>query len=251
MSIAKLFLLSSVALAGAALPAMADVLIKVDQSTQRMTVDVDGKPTYEWRVSSGRPGYDTPDGTFKPNRMDADHHSQEYDNAPMPHAIFFDLHGHAIHGSFDPVGHPAASHGCVRLDPDHAATLFDIVKKEGMAHTKIDISGDVRVALRNYKGSKYASRKHHSRKQAVETASAEPSSRAGVTTYGTYGSYDEPAYQAQYPRRAARQVYPGAQYAYEARQPSAYAPAYGRYGDGTNATYGGGYYDRSTPSYRW
>ena len=66
-----------------------------------MTVTVDGAPRYVWPVSTGKPGYDTPSGTFRPNRMDADHLSQEWDNAPMPHTIFFDLHGHAIHGFLD------------------------------------------------------------------------------------------------------------------------------------------------------
>ena len=47
-----------------------------------------------------RAGYDTPNGTFEVNRMDADHLSQEWDNAPMPHTMFFDMHGHAIHGFF-------------------------------------------------------------------------------------------------------------------------------------------------------
>ena len=143
MSIVKLALLSSITFAGAALPARGAILIQVDQSTQRMSVDVDGQHLYDWRVSTGKPGYDTPNGDFHPNRMDADHYSKEYDNAPMPHAIFFDLHGHAIHGSYDPVGHPAASHGCVRLDPANAAKLFALVKEEGMANTKIEIGGDV------------------------------------------------------------------------------------------------------------
>ena len=151
MSIVKLALLSCVTFAGAALPARGAILIQIDQSTQHMSVDVDGQHLYDWRVSTGRPGYDTPSGDFRPNRMDEDHYSEEYDSAPMPDAIFFDLHGHAIHGSYDPVGHPAASHGCVRLDPDNAATLFDLVKEEGMANTQIEISGDVRVALRNAK----------------------------------------------------------------------------------------------------
>jgi hypothetical protein len=149
MSVVRLALLASITFAGAAAPAHANILIRVDQSTQRMSVDVDGQHRYDWRVSTGRPGYDTPSGDFRPNRMDANHFSKEYDNAPMPHAIFFDLHGHAIHGSYDPVGHPAASHGCVRLDPANAATLFGLVKEEGMAKTQVDISGDVTIALRN------------------------------------------------------------------------------------------------------
>ena len=122
--------------------ARADIQINIDKSTQHMTVAVDGTQRYDWPVSTGRPGYDTPSGEFKPNRMDADHFSQEWDNAPMPHAIFIDLKGHAIHGFFDVkhLGLPV-SHGCIRLSPDHAATLFDLVKKEGMANTKVAIAG--------------------------------------------------------------------------------------------------------------
>ncbi len=123
-------------------PAHANIVVVIDKSTQRMSVSVDGTQRYEWPVSTGRPGYDTPNGTFKPNRMDADHLSQEWDNAPMPHTIFFDLNGHAIHG-FSDVKHLglAVSHGCVRLSPDHAATLFDLVKAEGMGETKVVVSG--------------------------------------------------------------------------------------------------------------
>ena len=122
--------------------ARADILINIDKSSQHMTVAVDGAQRYDWPVSTGRPGYDTPDGDFKPNRMDADHFSQEWDNAPMPHAIFIDLKGHAIHGFFDVkhLGLPV-SHGCIRLSPDHAATLFDLVKQQTMANTKVVITG--------------------------------------------------------------------------------------------------------------
>ena len=93
-------------------------------------------------MSTGRPGYDTPSGTFKANRMDADHYSQEWDNAPMPHAVFFDLDGHAIHGFFD-VKHlgRAVSHGCVQLSPDHAATLYSLLKAQGMSETKVVVAG--------------------------------------------------------------------------------------------------------------
>jgi len=164
---AKLVLLSSIWLIGAALPARADILIRVDQSMQRMSVDVDGQHLYDWRVSTGRPGYETPNGTFRPNRMDADHFSDEYESAPMPHAIFFDLHGHAIHGSFDPIGHPAASHGCVRLDPANAAKLFDLVNEEGLAKTTVEITGDVTVALRN---SKHAPKVRAARRQPPPSA---------------------------------------------------------------------------------
>jgi hypothetical protein len=122
--------------------ARANIAIAIDKSAQQMTVAVDGTPRYTWPVSTGRAGYDTPGGSFKTNRMDADHFSQEWDNAPMPHTMFFDLHGHAIHGFFD-VKHLglAVSHGCVRLSPDHATTLFDLVKAQGMANTSVTVTG--------------------------------------------------------------------------------------------------------------
>ena len=140
----KLFLLSSLMLAGALLPAHADVLVTVNKSDQRMTVSVDGVQRYSWPVSTGGSGYDTPGGTFRPNRMDADHVSKEYDNAPMPHAIFFDDHGHAIHGSYEKVGRPV-SHGCVRVSAAHAAELFSLVQLKGMGKTKVEIGGDAPI----------------------------------------------------------------------------------------------------------
>src|ERR1700675_2022359 len=122
--------------------ARANILVSIDKTTQHMSVVVDGAPRYIWPVSTGRPGYDTPNGTFRPNRMDADHLSQEWDNAPMPHTIFFDMHGHAVHGFFD-VKHLglAVSHGCVRLAPANATILFDLVKAQGMANTSVTIAG--------------------------------------------------------------------------------------------------------------
>jgi len=125
-----------------AAPAQAEIVVNIDKNTQTMTVAVDGAQRYVWPVSTGRPGYDTPNGTFRPNRMDADHLSQEWDNAPMPHTIFFDMKGHAIHGFFDVkhLGSPV-SHGCVRLSPDHATTLFNLVSSEGMKATTVVVSG--------------------------------------------------------------------------------------------------------------
>jgi len=120
----------------------ADIRIDIDKNSQQMTVTVDGGQRYIWPVSTGRPGYDTPNGTFKVNRMDADHLSQEWDNAPMPHTMFFDMHGHAIHGFFDVkhLGSPV-SHGCVRLAPQNAAVLFDLVQAQGMKETTVVVSG--------------------------------------------------------------------------------------------------------------
>lgn len=163
------FYLKSVCAAGLAAlafggAARAELLIKVDQSTQRMSVLVDDAQLYDWPVSTGRPGFETPRGTFRPNRMVADHYSQEYEQAPMPHAIFFNLKGHAIHGSFEPIGKPAASHGCVRLSPANAEKLFALVAQQKMANTKVEISGDVMVALRHFKNAKTAKNNPRPRK---------------------------------------------------------------------------------------
>src|SRR5919198_1443143 len=127
--------------AGAA--AHASVLIKIDKSSQHMTVTVDGVKRYSWPVSTGRSGYATPSGTYTPFRMEEDHYSKEWDDAPMPHSIFFTKIGHAIHGSYEVkhLGRPA-SHGCVRLAPQNAATLFALVKAQGLGNTKVVLTGE-------------------------------------------------------------------------------------------------------------
>ena len=127
--------------------ARADLLIRVDKSLQRMTVTVDGKRLYDWPVSTGGGGYDTPSGTFKPFRMEIDHYSDEYDNAPMPNSIFFTQTGNAIHGTNEQrnLGRPV-SHGCVRLSVKNAAALWELVKQQKMANTTVVLSGTIRDA---------------------------------------------------------------------------------------------------------
>ena len=93
-------------------------------------------------MSTGAPGYDTPSGTFRPFRMEKEHYSKEWDDAPMPYSIFFTARGHAVHGSYHvkSLGR-RASHGCVRLHPDNAAKLFALVKKTGMSNTRVVVKG--------------------------------------------------------------------------------------------------------------
>jgi hypothetical protein len=124
--------------------ANADLLINIDKSAQRMTVTVNGYQLYDWPVSTGGPGYETPSGTFRPFRMDIDHYSEEWDNAPMPYSIFFTQTGDAIHGTYEVrhLGHPV-SHGCVRLSVKNAATLWKLVKREKMANTTVALSGEI------------------------------------------------------------------------------------------------------------
>jgi hypothetical protein len=124
--------------------ARAELLIEIDKTSQRMTVSRDGVPLHVWNVSTGRAGRDTPSGNFTPFRMEVDHYSREWDNAPMPHSIFFTKRGHAIHGSYEvkKLG-SAASAGCVRLEPKNATTLFNMVKAEGLNNVKVEIGGAV------------------------------------------------------------------------------------------------------------
>lgn len=128
-------------MAGLALtPARAEVVVRIDKSSQRMAVSVDGTMRYSWPVSTGRRGYGTPSGVFRPQMMARRWFSRKYYNSPMPHAIFFHR-GYAIHGTYElaRLGGPA-SHGCVRLHPSNAAALFALVERRGRHNTRIVIS---------------------------------------------------------------------------------------------------------------
>jgi L,D-transpeptidase catalytic domain len=128
--------------------AQANVSITIDKNAQQMTVAVDGVERYHWPVSTGIPSYETPNGSFRTFRMEEDHYSKEFDDAPMPHSIFFTKIGHAIHGtdSESRLGSPA-SHGCVRLSRAHAATLYDLVQREGVLKTTVTLTGSSQIAL--------------------------------------------------------------------------------------------------------
>jgi len=125
-----LFLVTGAALALASMPAQAVTRIHIDLSTQTMHVN-SSSGSYTWPVSTARAGYVTPRGSFSPKSLQSIHYSKKYDNAPMPHSIFFSG-GYAIHGSYatGSLGSPA-SHGCVRLSPGHAAQLYQMVQAEG------------------------------------------------------------------------------------------------------------------------
>ena len=118
-------------------PAMAQTDITISKSRQRMIVH-SSEGSYSWPVSTARRGYYTPTGVFHPYSLQPMHYSRKYDNAPMPHSIFFSG-GYAIHATphTGNLGRPA-SHGCVRLSPGNAATLYGIVRND-MEETTIRI----------------------------------------------------------------------------------------------------------------
>ena len=126
-------------LAMAAPASASSILAKVDLSDQTMHVYIDGWERYTWPVSTAKRGYVTPVGDYHAQRLAAMWYSRKYDNSPMPHSIFF-LGGYAIHGTeyVTRLGTPA-SHGCVRLHPDNAAVLFDLVKANGTENMDIQI----------------------------------------------------------------------------------------------------------------
>src|SRR5579864_5867531 len=128
--------------------AQAKISITIDKDAQRMTVAVDGVERYHWPVSTGIPSRETPNGNFRAFRMEEEHYSKEFDDAPMPHSIFFTKIGHAIHGtdSESRLGTPA-SHGCVRLSRANAATLYALVEQQGVLNTTVTLTGSSAIAL--------------------------------------------------------------------------------------------------------
>ncbi len=205
----------------AASPARADVLINIDKSSQQMTVTVDGVERYVWPVSTGAPGYDTPSGEFKPFRMERDHFSREWDDAPMPHSIFFTQKGHAIHGSghVRAIGTPA-SHGCVRLEPKNAAILFALVRQQKMANTQVVLSGETPL-----NGVPMARRGNGNERNARDTSRSYSSNDIVV---------DDDDYTATLPQqrsaRGWREYHDGPRYYYYRERPYYVRRYYGYYG---------------------
>lgn len=113
--------------------------VNVDVEGQTMEVYVGGSLRHRWPVSTGRDGYDTPGGSYRPQRLEKMWYSKQYDDTPMPNAVFFH-EGYAIHGTNETrrLGNPA-SHGCIRLHPRHAAQLFSLVQDHGYGGTRINI----------------------------------------------------------------------------------------------------------------
>ena len=136
--IAAIFMIITDARAGAEPYGEHEVIIRIDKSEQKMYVET---PTdyFVWDVSTARKGFRTPTGVFQPYLVKKMHYSRKYNNAPMPHSIFF-LGGYAIHGTDDlkRLGRPA-SHGCIRLHPQNARWLFQVVKDYGKHNTYIEI----------------------------------------------------------------------------------------------------------------
>lgn len=180
--------------------AQARVRINIDLSSQRMTVE-SSSGSYVWPVSSARSGYVTPRGSYAPTSLQRMHYSRKYHNSPMPYSIFF-RGGYAIHGTYatSALGRPA-SHGCIRLAPANAATLFKMVQNEGAS---ISISGSppggrvyastrakhhVKVAARGKHKAHYAAHNRGHRSYASSGNSHAPMAYAPVYRTGGVKSW--------------------------------------------------------------
>ena len=167
------------------------ILIAIDKTTQKMSVFIDGTKKYDWRVSTGRSGYSTPSGTYTATSMNEVWYSKEWDNAPMPHAIFFMTDGHAVHGSYEvkSLGKPV-SHGCVRIAPKNASILYALVGKNGLKNTQVMLTGvtpggEYKVASRTPgQKSQVASRPSPKR---IAVGKPKSASRGGVFSYAQAG----------------------------------------------------------------
>ena len=111
---------------------------------------------------------------------------KEWDNAPMPHAVFFTRDGHAIHGTHETkrLGKPA-SHGCVRLSPTNAATLYAMVDRIGLKNTQVVLAGTTpggegKVAVKTKRGGKSLSSRPKYKNYYAEAIPQPPSKRGGI-----------------------------------------------------------------------
>ncbi len=104
----------------------AGVLIVVSKQSQRMFVFKDGALWKDSPVSTGRRGHATPSGVFPILQKQVFHRSNIYSNAPMPYMQRLTWSGIALHAGHLP-GY-AASHGCIRLPPDVAKSLYALTR---------------------------------------------------------------------------------------------------------------------------
>jgi hypothetical protein len=169
-------------------PASAGVVVTVDKAAQHLTVSVNGMTRYSWPVSTARWGYRTPVGSYRPERLERQWYSRKYDWSPMPHSIFFSG-GYAIHGSYEVsrLGSPA-SHGCIRLAPANAATLFALVKAN---------SNDTRIVITGGDGPPaMVSRRSRTRYSNAEDYDTRTRS-TGRVTYETYETRPSRSYETR------------------------------------------------------
>ncbi|SDF51269.1 L,D-transpeptidase [Terriglobus roseus] len=119
------------------------ILAIVSLSLQRCYVYRNGVLIAVSTLSSGKTGHETPTGVFTVLQKQVMHHSNLYDNAPMPYMQRLTWGGIALHAGNLP-GYPA-SHGCVRLPKAFAQKLYGETKL-GMTVVVTDSDAVPRIA---------------------------------------------------------------------------------------------------------
>ena len=138
MRINRLMIIGLMLLVGAG-EANASKRILVDLTHQIAIAYQDGKVKFFGRISSGKPGRETPTGSYFVREKDVDHISnlwpQPNGGARMPYMLRITRDGVAMHLGNTP-DHPA-SHGCIRMQDGFAQQMYNWAQK----WTKVDIVG--------------------------------------------------------------------------------------------------------------
>ena len=115
------------------------VLAKVDLSQQRMHVYVNGKKKYSWKVSTGKRGWETPRGAYRPIRTYKSYFEKKW-NMSLPWLVLISSDGIGIHGTgaTGRLGR-VASHGCIRLHPSNAKKFYHLVTAGNRHNTRIEV----------------------------------------------------------------------------------------------------------------
>ena len=124
----------------------AAVRLTVDLTRQRLVVQSAALNT-EFIISSGVQGHRTGGSgkCFAPDSMEEMHYSSLYNNAPMPHSVFFNgnIAVHATSAANEALLGQPASHGCVRLSRADATIVFDLIRANGKSNAAICVQGAV------------------------------------------------------------------------------------------------------------
>jgi hypothetical protein len=202
--------------------ASAGVDVRVDIAAQRMTVTTPEGEVYDWKISSGRKGFRSPNGVYRPTRLEKNWYSRKYGGA-MPHAVFF-RGGYAIHGTpaVGALGRPA-SHGCIRLHPANAAKLFALVKKYGASQTRIALHGAAPDNLSRFAkapGHKakaaHIAKTHHGKAKLAKAKTHRSHAAAAASQGRSHG------WQAARGQIMLRPALPAGAYGYQPYYPSSY-----------------------------
>ena len=159
----------------------------VDLTTQRAWLLQNGAVTLgPVGVSSGGPGKETPEGTFKVEWKDKNHKSAEQNGTPMPYSVFFAAGGVAFHGG----SLSRASAGCVHLDDKDAIAFYNDLKIGDEVQVKATPPGEAKQQDENSDSSSGprsdADPADNSEAGTSSDSAAEPAS--GATSTATGGS---------------------------------------------------------------